>query len=86
MKITQQWLQEQYDMLLMQFYQDSIKAPMRSRYNRLTNSYSTTKNDVTKVCIANIKALNMLAESKGLQPVHDFEDDSPAVIPGKATK
>lgn len=83
--ITQEWLQEQYDLLLIQFYNDSLRAPIRSRYNRLTGSYSTSKSDVTKVCIANIKALNMLAESKGLNPVHDFEEAN-VVIPGKATK
>jgi hypothetical protein len=36
-----------------------------------------------KACVANIKSLNMLAESKGLKAVHDFEEET-ATIPGKA--
>jgi len=82
-KITQQWLQEQYDSLLVEFYNDSKKAPMRGKYNRLTGSYAQTKNDIMKACVANIKSLNMLAESKGLKAVHDFEEEI-ATIPGKA--
>jgi len=82
-KITQQWLQEQYDSLLVEFYNDSKKAPMRGKFNRLTGSYAHTKNDIMKACVANIKSLNMLAEARGLKPVHDFEEET-ATIPGKA--
>ena len=83
--ITQKWLQEQYDALLIQFYNDSLKAPVRSSYNRLTGKYASTKNDVMKACVANIRSLNMLAEARGLKPVHDFEE-AVVAIPGKATK
>ncbi len=83
MNITQQWLQEQYDALLIDFYNESKKAPMRSSYNRLTGKYAQTKNDIMKACVANIKSLNMLAEARGLEIVHDFEEEQ-ANIPGKA--
>ncbi len=83
MKITQQWLQEQYDALLIEFYNESKNAPMRGNYNRLTGKYSKTKNDIMKACVANIKSLNMLAEARNLEIVHDFEEEQ-ANIPGKA--
>ena len=83
-KITQEWLAEQYDELLITFYLESKKAPMRSKYNKLTGSYGQTKNEIMKACTANIAALNMLAESRNLEAVHDFEDEKPVTIPGKA--
>jgi len=82
-KITQQWLAEQYDDLLITFYNESKRAPMRGKYNKLTGSYAPTKNDIMKACTANIGALNMLAESRGLRAVHDFEEEQ-TTIPGKA--
>jgi len=82
-KIDQAWLQAEYDKILVEYYDDTKKAPMRSKYNRLTGSYASTKNDVTKAVIANVKVLNMIAESKGLNAVHDFEEEQ-ATLPGKA--
>ena len=83
MALTRDKLVERYDRLLEKWLDDTEKAPLRGKYNRLSGSYSKTDKDFTKKLTQNIRNLNMICESRGWDPIHDFEEE-PNTLKGKA--
>jgi hypothetical protein len=77
---TRQQMLDHADTLLGEMQMRVEKAPNRKTYNRLVGTNIPTKNDVINATIANLRSLNMIAQTKGWEPIyHDPEDQQPQV-------
>ena len=73
---TWEELQERAGKIIVQLLNEHESAPARSGYNRLLGKYTTSKRDVVKAAMANIKMVNEISQMLYGADVILFEEDS----------
>ncbi len=73
---TWEELQAKAGKYITQLLDEHETAPVRSGYNRLLGKYGTSKKDVVKAAMSNIKMVNEISQMLYGNDVIMFEDDN----------